>query len=489
MTLAINNSLKVPGPEPLPIVGRMLNSIRFAKDSIDYAGRLFQQYGSVASLAEGGGTNLYSPYPGCVGTVLAQGPECIRAVATQSEIYHKCPLSARIYRLRDRSERTEPIRHFGVGLFGMNDQHHRQNRKLMLPAFHKQRLAGYMQDMIAITDSELARMQPGESCEIAQMMQRLTLRIATRTLFGEDIAQGDYGTGQLMQDTFRVQGEAWTNLLPFDIPGLPFHHYLNLLSKFEQRMQDIIDHKQNGDQPDILSMLIRARYEETGLKLTQDELLGHVGVIFAAGHDTSANALNWTLFLLSQHPQVMADLLDELESVLQGNPPTMEQLTQLPFLERVIKESMRVLAPVPWNGRVTSQPTQLGGYDLPQGTEVFISIYHTHHLPELYPDPEAFNPYRWETIDPNSYEYNPFSAGSRICIGAGFAMLEIKVVLAMLLQRFRLEYIPAVPIDRTGFIVIRPKHGMLMKVHRQDRQFTQGIGKVEGNIREMVKLA
>jgi cytochrome P450 len=146
------------------------------------------------------------------------------------------------------------------------------------------------------------------------------------------------------------------------------------------------------------------------------------------------------------------------------------------------------LPPVPWNGRVTSQPTELGGYALPAGTEVFASIYQTHQMPDLYPEPEVFNPQRWETINPTLYEYNPFSAGPRLCIGAGFAMMEIKIVLAMLLQRYRLQFVPAMQIDRFGTIVMAPKHGMPMQVYQQDHQFTQGVGGVKGNVREMVRL-
>jgi cytochrome P450 len=263
------------------------------------------------------------------------------------------------------------------------------------------------------------------------------------------------------------------------------------MTQLDEEMRKIITRKRTADtdEGDVLSMLLQARDAESGVGLSEDELLGHVSVIFAAGHETSANALTWTLFLLSQHPEVAADLLDELESVLQGEAPSIEQLQQLPLLERVIKESMRVLPPVPWNGRVTSKPTELGGYALPQGTEVFVSIYQTHHMPELYPNPEAFNPQRWETIEPTPYEYNPFSAGQRLCIGAAFAMMEIKIVLAMLLQRYRLQLLPQLRIDRFGLIIMAPKYGMPMVVHQQDRQFALGVGGVRGNVREMVNLS
>jgi len=217
------------------------------------------------------------------------------------------------------------------------------------------------------------------------------------------------------------------------------------------------------------------------------KLLGHVGSPFAAGHETSGNALTWTLLLLSQHPQVASDLVDELEGELRGEPPTVEQLGRLPLLENVLKESMRIIPPAPVTWRRAAHSIEVGGYEIPEGTEVYASIYETHHMPELYPEPERFDPGRWETTDPGTYEYIPFNAGPRRCIGASFAMMEIKVVLAVLLRRYRLESLPQ-KVDRFGFPVISPKGGLQMVVHRQDRRFGRGVGGIRGNVREMVKL-
>lgn len=180
-------------------------------------------------------------------------------------------------------------------------------------------------------------------------------------------------------------------------------------------------------------------------------------------------------------------MLDELDGVLGGAAPTVEQLGRLPLLEHVIKESMRVLSPVPWNARVTAQPTVLGGYDVPAGTEVLVSIYQTHQMPELYLDLQRFNPHRWETINPTIFEFNPFSAGPRMCIGATFAMMEIKLVLALLLQRFRLQCIPRLTVDRSGIVVLAPKRGMPLIVYAQDRNYAAGVGEVRGNVREIVR--
>ncbi|CAA9573031.1 cytochrome P450 hydroxylase [uncultured Synechococcales cyanobacterium] len=488
-TIAHKPALDVPGPSPVKVFGRATNAFRFAKDSIGYTRQLFQNYGPIVSLSYGGGTNIYSPLLNCPGTVFAYGPELVRQVATQHEIYYKHPLSGKLYRKGTDSERTEPLKHFVVGLFGVNSDQHRQHRQLLMPAFHKQQVESYCNDIVAITQSVLDHWQIGEPSNIAEVMRLLTLRVATKTLFGEDIGEGGGCTGRLLQDALALLSSPLIALLPLDLPGLPYHRFLNLITRLDEEMRGMIAHKRaaGGGDKDVLSMLIQA-CDETGAVLNEDELLGHAGVIFAAGHETSSNALTWTLFLLSQHPQVAADLLDELQGVLQGEAPKVEQLPRLPLLEKVIKESMRVLPPVPWNGRVTAQPTQLGGYALPQGTEVLVSIYQTHHMPELYPRPELFNPRRWETIEPTIFEYNPFSAGPRMCIGVGFAMMEMKIVLAMLLQRYRLQFIPQ-KIDRYGVIVMAPKDGMSMLVHKQDRQFAQGVGGVRGNVREMVDLA
>ncbi len=219
-----------------------------------------------------------------------------------------------------------------------------------------------------------------------------------------------------------------------------------------------------------------------------DELIGHTNVFFVAGHETTANALTWTLFLLAQHPNIAADLLDELDSVLHGTAPTLEQLEQLTFLDQVVKESLRMFTPAIFHGRVTSQATEFCSYELAAGTEVFVSIYHTHRMPDLYPEPARFRPQRWDSIHPSIFEYNPFSAGPRMCIGWQFALEEIQIVLAMLMQRFRLQCAPNIVINRAGSIVLTPYGGLSMTIHAQDRRFQDGVGGVRGNVREMVDL-
>ncbi len=482
--------LTVPGPRPVPILGPAGNIMCFMRDMVGYADRLFKTYGRVASLVDSGGITISPSLPSYPGTVVTYGPDLIREVTRQHDVYFKYPLTKTLYARWKTSARTRPLKYLLTGLFGYNGDEHLQQRRLLQPAFHKKCLEAYHQDMVNITRSSLENWLPGEVRNIAEDLRLLLMNIVAKTLFGEDIlAYGD-DLGKLHREVFSLLKSPLTSLLPIDFPGFPYHRFLSLIGLIDGYMHALIAQKRaavnRGN--DILSTLMEAHDEESGHRLSDDELLGHLGALFAAGYETSTNALIWTLFLLAQHPQIAADLLDEVESILHGEAPTIEQMQQLPLLDRVVKESLRVLPPVPVNSRILSQPSELDGYALPAGTEVYLSIYHTHHMPELYPQPELFNPGRWETIAPTLFEYGPFSSGRRVCIGASFALMDIKIILSMLIQRYRLQCLPHARVDRSGIIVLTPRGGLPVLVHKQDRQFTHGVGGIRGSIREMVEL-
>ncbi|MCA9069177.1 MAG: cytochrome P450 [Planctomycetaceae bacterium] len=481
--------LEIPGPAVKGLFGGWRQMLRFAKDSIGLGNELFAEFGNLAALAKGGGTRLVSPRPVCPGTVLVCGPELTQEVATNHEVYHKFHLSGRLHPVGDDRESRAGLKLFGAGLFAVNEEEHRRHRKLMAPAFYNSRVAEYRDVMVKITQETLDRWQLGQTINIQHEMQDIAQGIASKALFGEDLSeQGDEMTSKV-QEALLMISNPFVRLLPYNLPGLPYKKLLQLARESHERTEKIIARRRalGTDGNDVLSMLLKARDQEGGL--SEEELNGHVSVLFAAGHETSANALTWTLFLLSQHPQVHADLCNEIQNQLDGRTPTNEDLEHMPLLERVIKESMRVMPPVPWNGRVCSRETELGGFHLPVGTEVLASIYHTHHMPEIYPEPARFDPSRWETITPTGYEYQPFSSGPRICIGAGFAMLEIKIVMSMLLSRFRVEFLPGQTIERVGTIVSAPQHGIQMKICPLDGEFHRGVGTVVGNVREMVDFS
>jgi cytochrome P450 len=273
-------------------------------------------------------------------------------------------------------------------------------------------------------------------------------------------------------------------IAPIDLPGTPYHNVMRLAEQLTDftRKQIAQKRSQTGTN-DVLASLIHA-HDEDGAKLNEDELIGHAFTLFVAGHETTANALTWTLFLLSQHPQIYVDLLDELESVLHGDAPTMEQLSQLPLLDGVVKESLRLLPPAAIGIRSTSAACELGGFALPKGASIMYSEFITQRMPELYDEPDRFKPQRWATLERSAYEYLPFSAGRHRCIGAEFAMQEIKVVLPMLLQRYRCSVIPNARIDTN--LTMRPAHGMPMHVVPQDRQCQRVT--VRGGIRQLIEF-
>ncbi|HEX2674086.1 MAG TPA: cytochrome P450 [Polyangiaceae bacterium] len=480
-------SLSVPGPTSLPVLGPVAQLLRFVLDPIAHVGRLFETYGPIAQLVVGSPTRVVSTQPNVPGTVFLYGPEYNRALLTNHADYHKCALSGPLWPEEPLTERTRPLTRMLTGLFHANEGDHRLQRRLLMPAFHRSRIESYRDEMVAVTEAVLAEYRPGSTRDIRPDMTQVTLRIATSTLFGADL--GELGL-QIGRD---IEGWGATlraaNIVPFDLPGSPYRRWLDLSSSIDRRMLEVIRLKREnrGTGRDMLSMLIEAR-DEGGAQLSEDELIGHAGVIFGAGHETSSNALSWTLLMLAQHPRVLADLCDELSAKLHGDAPTFEQLAELPLLDYVVKESLRLFPPAPLNHRITARDSTLGEYRIPAGTEVLSSIYHTHRMAELYPDPLRFRPDRWQSLDPGPYGYNPFGAGPRMCIGATFAWFEIKIVLALLLQRFRLELVPNQRIGRYFGITLCPSPRVLMRVQRTDRAFARAAP-IHGQIHEMVQLS
>lgn len=468
-TFALPNA---PGPRPYPIVGILGNAVRWMSDPIARTGELFARYGNVVSIAQGpirianpGPIDAFPALAGAkgAGVVCVNGAELNRQVLTDHERYFMIALTGRLYPPSPTpSDRQRPVTRTMTGLFHVNSREHKKHRRLLMPAFAKTRIDAYRDDMVRIANDVLDAYRPGQTRDVHGDMTEITLRIATATLFGED--EGSRGTrlARRMQEwlsTLMSPGMLFTH----DVRPLPYWRFLNLTHEIDRETAAILrDRRKRPEGADMLSMLLSAR-DEDGSALDEDELVGHAGVIFAAGHETSTNALAWTLMLLSQHPDVMRDLDDEL-ATLGGAAPTVEDLAKMPFLEAVVKESMRLLPPVPLHPRIVAKDSELGGYTLPAGSEVILSIFHMHHDPAVFTEPRRFLPRRWETIKPTVYEYNPFSAGPRMCIGAAFAMMEIKLVLAMVLSRFRLELPRESRVDHRVAITMAPHRGLEMIV-------------------------
>ena len=479
---------QIPAADPMPIFGWRGTLWKFYTDPLGYLEKLRKQHGDVFAFVRGGNPPLFFPAKGKPHTLMAFGAEYNRQLLSNSDVFYSGPLLGPSHPIGEVNKRRKVLQRLDTGLFGVNGAAHRQQRRLVMPAFHKQRLQSYYDDMLRITKLNIDSWKLNEQHDLLNDMMKLTLQIAVQCLFGVDVRNEAQSFGKLIQTWLQLAVSPQVAALQIDLPGFPYHHFLNISHQFDSEIRNIIQRRRDQLGDDVLSLMLQAKDEHGNPAFTEDEIIGHSSVFIMAGHETSSNALAWTFFLLSQHPQVMKKLRLELDLKLGAEPPTYDSLKQLTYLDAVIKESMRLLPPVPMSARVVASPVELGGYHLPVGTEVGFSHFHTHHDPTIYKNPEAFYPERWEEINPSAHEYMPFSAGIRACIGMPFALMEIPLILAMTLQRYRLELIPHAVIDVSVGVTVSPKNGLPMFIRPADGNYEAGAGGVKGTINQVVNL-
>ncbi|MCU0465842.1 MAG: cytochrome P450, partial [Anaerolineae bacterium] len=360
------------------------------------------------------------------------------------------------------SLKDSPFKRLGSGLLSMNGERHRQQRRLMMPAFHKQAVAGYA-DLMGEAALTMVRGWPvGGQVALMPALRHLVTHIVAQALFGvTDPALTDRNAKLMPEWVVMSQSPAYLFL-----PWLK-RRLMSLSAELESALLEMVAHKRRSALgTDVLSILM-AVHDEDGARLTDTELVGQLAILFLAGYETTLNTLAWSLVMLSRFPHIRQPLVAELRAQLNGNPPTTEQAFALPALDRVIKETMRVLPPVIFTVRQAVESFELEGHMFPKDSAVILSHYITHRMPELYPQPRRFLPERWCEIDPSHYAYIPFSAGPRLCIGATFASLELRVVLATILQHVQLTPVGAVDYLTTSSILY-PKGDLLVDVHSAD---------------------
>lgn len=457
-----------PGPRPFPVLGWRARGIGMLRDPIGHLCDLHRRYGDICAWDPSKPRHVFAFGPAWNETILSQ-PE--RFISDPFRDVPAPPGSA-LARLRG-------------GLMARNGADHRRHRELMRDAFSIQRVKAYMETMVDCVERELAEWKPGQQRDLAQDMHRITLDIGVRTMFGlEKLEQIE--ALRAMVDRLLTQAASPLNwVIPFAWPGTPLWRSLHTAGDIEAFIVAEIERKraQPGPQKDALACLVAARTAD-GDALSEEDLIGEAYTIFC--QETSASALTWTLLLLDQHPEVLGALLEELDAGLGGSAPTYAALNQLTLLDGVIKESLRLLPPAFLGSRHTAEPCELGPFALEEGTAVFFSQYITHRMPELFADPLRFDPHRWAQGKPAPYAYLPFGAGAHSCIAAAFATVEMKVVLAMVLQRFRLAIPAGTRIDRIMRIALIPKGGLPMTVGSREMPIRHQA--ITGNIHEMVAL-
>jgi cytochrome P450 len=442
--------VKPPGPPGNVLLGHVR---RLERDRLGFLRRCAATYGDVVALRYGRRPVYFLAHPDHVGTVL---------VRRQAD-FVKSPV-VRLLR---------PV--VGDGLLTSDGEPWRRQRRLAQPAFHRARVAGYAEIMIASAERVLEDWRgDGEVRDVHAEMMRLTLDIVARTLFGTSVegeaAEVAAAMETLMREFVRLRASPW----PFRVrwPGAGVRRLRRASVRLDAIVRRIIDDRRrhDGGGSDLLSALLAACDEDDGSRLTPVELRDAVMTFFLAGHETTANALAWTWLLLARNPGAEGALADELAEVLGDRAPNPGDLPRLRYAERAVREALRLYPPAHSIGREAARDTEVGGYRVPAGTMILMSPWVMHRDPRFYDRPEAFEPDRW-TDDLEErlprFAYFPFGGGPRVCIGQGFAMTEAVLLLAAIARRYRLTPVSAQPVPADAAVTLRPRGGLPMRIERR----------------------
>jgi cytochrome P450 len=362
----------------------------------------------------------------------------------------------------------------GQGLFTNDGESWRQQRRLAQPAFHTKRIAAYADVMVQFAHERAARWHDEQPLDVEHEMAAVTMQIVSKTLFDAHVTHEDT-TGQAVATVLSVADRRFNRFvqLPDWLPTPENRRMKAAIQHLDELIQGFIDERRatGEDKGDLLSMMIAATDDENGARMSDQQLRDEAMTVFGAGHETTAATLTWTFYVLSQHPEVEAELHAELDAVLGGRLPTFNDLPKLTYTEKVIKETMRLYPPA-WS--VTREPISnvrlAEKYDVKKGEVLMVNIYGIHRDERYFPDPLRFDPERWTPENEKKmhrYQYLPFGAGPRICIGNAFAMMEARLVLATLAQRFRLTLAPDQIVAPTRVFTLRPRYGMRMIAHQR----------------------
>jgi cytochrome P450 len=354
---------------------------------------------------------------------------------------------------------------FGNGLLTSEGDFWLRQRRMMQPAFHRSRIAHYAATMTACATQLLESWQPGEPIDLHDAMMHLTLQVVGKTLFNADVERDAPQVGQSLQVLLEYTADF--RRLVMTPKWLPTRQNLRAKRAVRQ-LTKIIDRvirerrRSSKDGGDLLSMLIHAQ-DDDGSRMTTQQLRDEALTLFLAGHETTASTLSWTWWLLAQNPSVEEKLHAELDSVLNGRTPSLDDLPRLTYTSHILSESMRLYPPAWAIARLAIEDHELAGYRVPKGTGIAAVPWVVHRDPRWYENPEQFLPERWEgdlLKKIPRFAYFPFSFGARQCIGNSFALMEANLVLATIAQRFRFRLVNGYGVVPLASITLRPRQGL-----------------------------
>jgi cytochrome P450 len=354
---------------------------------------------------------------------------------------------------------------FGSGLLTSEGDFWLRQRRLAQPAFHRARIAGYASTMVEYTERLLHGWQDGEERDLHKEMMRLTLQIVGKTLFDADVEGDAQDVGKSMELLLELGADfRRTVLVPHWLPTPANFRLERAIRKIEEVLYRIIAEKRASgrDAGDLLSMLLAAQ-DEDGSRMTDKQLRDEAITLFLAGHETTANTLSWTWWLLAQNPAVEARLHAELRSVLGGQTPSLDDLPKLVYTNQVITESLRLYPPAWGTARTAIEDHEIAGYSVPKGSGVSFAQWTVHRDARWYDAPGEFRPERWEgdlLKRIPRFAYFPFGGGPRQCIGNSFALMEAALVLATIAQQYRFRLVEGHLVVPLASITLRPRHGI-----------------------------
>src|SRR6266480_3013738 len=410
---------------------------------LEYFTKVAREYGDVAGLRVLNFKTVFINHPSLIEEVLV----------TNARKYSK----GRVLRAN---------RHvFGEGLLTSEGDFWLWQRRLAQPAFHRARIASYAATMVDYTERMVQGWRGGEERDAHQEMMRLTLEIVAKTLFDADVERDAQEVGKSLELLLEIGANfRRTIFVPHWLPtptNLRVRREVKQIEKILYRI--IAERRASGrDAGDLLSMLLSAQ-DEDGSRMTDRQLRDEAITLFLAGHETTASTLSWTWWLLAQNPAVEAKLHAELDEVLNGRAPSLDDLSRLPYTGNVITESMRLYPPAWGLARVAIEDHELAGYAVKKGMGVAMAQWVVHRDPRWYDAPEEFRPERWEgdlIKRLSRFAYFPFGGGPRQCIGNAFALMEAALILATIARKFRMRLAANHPVAPLASITLRPRHGV-----------------------------
>lgn len=449
-----NDRQNPPGPRSLPFIGC---SPQLARNPLQFLTDTAHKYGDVVDLGKVGSQHLY----------FVNHPKDIKYIFQDNN---------KNYRKSRNFKGKEIELTFGNGLVHSEGDLARRQRRLMQPAFHRERIGSLINDMTNIIGQTLDvwyGIDENTVMDIPAQMLELTQRIIIKALLGVDRSTQSDEIIQAWNIVFNFHNErTWSFFKPPVNLPLPANlQFLKAVRKVETLIYQIIrERKQSENQPDdMLSMMLNA-CDENGEGMSEQQLRDEMVTMFAAGFETAGTTLTWIWYLLSQHPNVEDKLQAELATVLNGRTPTFEDLPNLKYTKMVVEESMR-LYPTAWlNSRTNIDEDQIGGYQIPANSQILLCPFVTHRLPAFWENPEHFDPERWlpeRSGDRLRYAYFPFGGGPRQCLGDVFALTEIQLVIAMISQHFRLKLVPKHPVEPKPMLTLQTRYGLRMTLERR----------------------